>query len=200
MANIQIFASDSSTNSYIVDDIIVECGYSLSTVRKKHNGSPLSGFVLSHNHIDHARYLHQYEKAETIGIKNLSDKYLYSIEKHGTIDCKTFWFKESSVFFLSDCSQITKKPPQANIYMIECNHDLEYIDDMNLWNVYHSRNSKNHLSLQSLIKYIEADYFNREAEFIFLHCSKVLFNIEIAEKKLNKFIKKFNFASRMINK
>ena len=45
--------------------------------------------------------LQQYEKAEIIGIKNLSGKYLYSTEKHGTIDCKTFWFKESSVFFLS---------------------------------------------------------------------------------------------------
>jgi len=155
--------SDSSGNGYLLtgskgQSLIIEAGISFMTVKKAidYNTQNINGVIISHSHLDHAKYTLEYANA---GIKCYSSKETFDnlgIKHHNlmpvqanfttrigdftvgsfdlTHDVKNYGYlikheECGSVIFITDTFYCKYRFGKINHYLIEANHDQQIIEE-----------------------------------------------------------------------
>lgn len=183
-----VVGSSSDGNGYVLqnDDeaLIIECGRPFSEIKKAvgYNVSKIVGAVVSHEHGDHAKYLHQYERLYPIFSPALGkgDKKtvfgnfkIYSFPVVHDVDCYGFYIEHpdmGKLVFATDTQYVKYcfRNLRLNHIMIECNYQVGRFEVL-------SPKSEHvisgHMSEQAAMEFVEANATESLRTVLFVHLS-----------------------------
>lgn len=175
---VQVIASGSSRNSYILTDsnqnsLLIECGKGTfeDTLRQIPDVSKIAGVIISHKHNDHFGDAEKWQKS---GIKvygpdqmehaeqiNIGKSFEYSViplavEHDPGIICHAFFLRANyegkNLFFATDCYNYSRiidaLPEPLSLAMVEVNHDAHMLDTSRYPADLKERIRKTHCSVQ----------------------------------------------------
>lgn len=191
--------SSSSGNCYLLDDgeqiLIIEAGVSFHEVKEAINYevSRIVGVLSSHEHKDHRKYLHEYEKAGITCVAG--NKYTDSNEielmlsKVGNfhiapfrvphdVPCYGYQIEHKDMgklIFITDAEYVKYTFPGVNHIMVEANYSQEILDEnMNsgvIPKVLRDRIMKSHMSFDTALNMVKANKNPQLRNVILCHLS-----------------------------
>lgn len=202
MVKLKIINSGSDGNCYILDDgeqiLIIEAGLPFKQIKEAINYevSRIVGVLSSHEHLDHRKYLHEYENA---GITCLEGDKAYSISlreqthlkyaKLGNfhavpfkvphdVDCFGYYIEHKDMgklVFITDAMYNEYVFPEVNHIMVEANYSQEILDENMNNNVIpkslRDRIMKSHMSFDTALNMVKANKNPQLRNVILCHLS-----------------------------
>jgi phosphoribosyl 1,2-cyclic phosphodiesterase len=205
--NLEILGSSSKGNCYLLkgnsQTLIIEAGIKLSSVKKSLNFdlSAIAGVILSHSHLDHARYAREYGMAgikvfsnnETLEKLNvpahrsfpLEAKVTHSIGEFRVMpfpllhDVPIFGYliehhECGKVLFVTDTFAIPFKFPGLNQVMIETNYSME-IATKNIESgaspMVRNRVLQSHLEVNTVCEFLRPSDLRSVTNIVLMHLS-----------------------------
>ena len=222
-AELHILASGSSANGYILtagdERLVIECGVDDKRVLKAldYDVSGVVGCLVSHKHLDHSKYIPQYQKFFTVysnadvaerygGVLVMTPKKRYRIGNfaimplevpHG--DCQNFAyvidFDGTRLVFATDLTKFPYTIANVDVLMLECNFCQERVlqNLMNGEDVMSAYDT--HLELEDCVEAVERLGGQRLRKVILLHLSRQNADREQIKKRFAEIGIEPEFAS-----
>lgn len=209
--NSYVISSDTSA-------LVIEAGVSVKRVKKAldFNVNKVKGCLISHSHGDHSKYINDFLSAgincymsqDTYNELNItSHKLPYILEpnisytlgdfkifafpvKHD-VPCFGFLFKHEEcgkVLFLTDTAYTPYKATGLNQILIECNYDIDILNENVLSGKIHpivrERVLRSHMSIETCKDALKANDLSRVNNIILIHLSDSNSNAEDFQKQV----------------
>lgn len=197
-----VLGSGSSGNCYLLDDgkeiLIIEAGVPFAEVKEAidFQTSRIVGVLSSHSHMDHRKYLHEYEEAGIPVVKRnqivtldysyvaADDRYSFGNYKVMAFPCVhdvpcygyvIFHMKMGRLVFVTDTEYIKYRFPSVNHIMVEANYAQDIIDenvnDGVIPESLRKRIMKSHTSLETAKGIVKANKNPMLRNVVLLHLS-----------------------------
>ncbi len=180
--------SGSSGNCYILENdsevLIIEAGIPFIAVKKAldFNISKIVGVVVSHQHLDHAKYSAEYEKAGILVFQPYESDTERQIRTYGEFVIKSFPLahdvpccgflirhpETGKVLYASDTKYIKYRFRDLSYILIECNYSRDLIPEDA---VNRSHVMTGHMELQTVLEFLRANNNPNLQSVILLHMS-----------------------------
>lgn len=197
--------SGSSGNCYILENdseaLIIEAGIPFMTVKKAldFNINKIVGVLVSHQHLDHAKYSAEYEKAGIPVFKPYESDIERQVRTYGEFVIKSFPLvhdvpccgfliqhpETGRVLYASDTEYIKYRFRDLSHIMIECNYDDDSIDK-DLPNYAHVL--QGHMSLNTCKGFIAANKSASLRNVILCHLSMRNADADKFEKEIKEVV------------
>ena len=198
---LKVIGSGSDGNCYLLDDgvqiLIIEAGVSFREVKEAINYevSRIVGVLSSHEHLDHRKFLHEYEKAgikcfkgnavKILGSKpfctnvtKMGDFKVYPFEVPHDVPCygyKIVHRDMGELVFVTDAEYVKYTFPGVNHIMVEANYSQDILDEnMNSGVIPKSlrdRIMKSHMSFDTALNMVKANKNPQLRNVILCHLS-----------------------------
>lgn len=187
---LKVLGSSSSGNCYILENdteaLIIEAGLPFKEVKKAldFNIRKIAGVVVSHCHLDHAKYVAEYEKAgipvfkpydETIACP-LKIKYgrffIQAFRLVHDVPCYGYYISEpslSTLVYASDTEYIKYRFQGLNHIMVEANHSAELLNNAE---AKYRHQITGHMSIDTACNFIKANKTSGLRNIILCHLSE----------------------------
>lgn len=180
--------SGSSGNCYILENdseaLIIESGIPFMTVKKAldFNINKIVGVLVSHQHLDHAKYSAEYEKAGIPVFKPYESDIERQVRTYGEFVIKSFPLvhdipccgfliqhpETGRVLYASDTEYIKYRFRNLNHILIECNYSKDLIPEDA---VNRSHVMAGHMELQTVLEFLRTNNSLALRSAVLLHMS-----------------------------
>ena len=180
--------SGSSGNCYILENdseaLIIESGIPFMTVKKAldFNINKIVGVLVSHQHLDHAKYSAEYEKAGIPVFKPYESDIERQVRTYGEFVIKSFPLvhdipccgfliqhpETGRVLYASDTEYIKYRFRNLNHILIECNYSKDLIPEDA---VNRSHVMAGHMELQTVLEFLRTNNSLALRSAVLLHIS-----------------------------
>lgn len=149
---LKVIATGSSGNCYLLDDgkeiLIIECGVPFAEVKEAidYQTSRIVGVLSSHEHMDHRKFINEYERAGiqtmkgnvfrdkyTVNYGTFASKYaVYPFEVPHDVPCYGYYISHpdmGKMVFVTDAMYIEYTFPEVNHIMVEANYAQDILDE-----------------------------------------------------------------------
>lgn len=200
MARLQCLGSSSAGNSFILtcgdEELVLDLGIDWKRVTKalNYNIRNVVGCLVSHNHLDHSKYIDKALKycLDVYSCREVCDKYdgvnllpkgvktyiggfgvqpitlKHNVENYGYIITHN---ELGKLVFALDCEEFLYKIRDVNHWIIEANHDWETILDNALANERSASASENHLSIDQCLDALLTNQCDSTTTIVLSHLS-----------------------------
>lgn len=202
---IQVLGSGSSGNCYIISNdteaLIIDAGVTFKEVKVAldFNVKKIVGVLISHNHIDHNRYSHQYERAGIRVIKpfeNEKDKsgvlgnFLFNtFDNVHDAECYGYliWHPDvGKILYATDTELIKYRFSNLRTIMVEANYDASKVDMENMLKTDHVR--LGHMEIGTTVDFLRENNNERLKEVLLLHLSSISADSEDFKRKAEEVV------------
>ena len=188
---IKCLASGSSGNSWILDDgeeiLLLECGIPMKDVKIGINFQigRVVGCAITHSHVDHAKYITQYEgcglkiykpydAVEDIGYARFGSFFIQSFPLVHDVPCFGFLIsnpKMGRILFATDTEYIRYRFRNLNYVIVEANYANELLDDDLDDTVKRHHVLRGHMELQTTIRFLKNNVDENTRAVVLAHLS-----------------------------
>ena len=188
---IKCLASGSSGNSWILDDgeeiLLLECGIPMKDVKIGINFQigRVVGCAITHSHVDHAKYITQYEgcglkiykpydAVEDIGYARFGSFFIQSFPLVHDVPCFGFLIsnpKIGRILFATDTEYIRYRFRNLNYVIVEANYANELLDDDLDDTVKRHHVLRGHMELQTTIRFLKNNVDENTRAVVLAHLS-----------------------------
>lgn len=188
---IKCLASGSSGNSWILDDgeeiLLLECGIPMKDVKIGINFQigRVVGCAVTHSHVDHAKYITQYEgcglkiykpyeAVEDIGYARFGSFFIQSFPLVHDVPCFGFLIsnpKMGRILFATDTEYIRYRFRNLNYVIVEANYANELLDDDLDDTVKRHHVLRGHMELQTTIRFLKNNVDENTRAVVLAHLS-----------------------------
>ena len=188
---IKCLASGSSGNSWILDDgeeiLLLECGIPMKDVKIGINFQigRVVGCAITHSHVDHAKYITQYEgcglkiykpydAVEDIGYARFGSFFIQSFPLVHDVPCFGFLIsnpKIGRILFATDTEYIKYRFKNLNYVIVEANYANELLDDDLDDTVKRHHVLRGHMELQTTIRFLKNNVDEHTRAVVLAHLS-----------------------------
>ena len=188
---IKCLASGSSGNSWILDDgeeiLLLECGIPMKDVKIGINFQigRVVGCAVTHSHVDHAKYITQYEgcglkiykpyeAVEDIGYARFGSFFIQSFPLVHDVPCFGFLIsnpKMGRILFATDTEYIRYRFRNLNYVIVEANYANELLDDDLDDTVKRHHVLRGHMELQTTIRFLKNNVDEHTRAVVLAHLS-----------------------------
>lgn len=195
--------------------LIIELGVSVPKIKKalNFNIAKVVGAIVSHSHGDHAKYMGDmmkcgidvYASRETMHAKYLHNhhkaKYMVAEKKYKIggfsvkgfpvehdVPCMMFLIEHEEcglTLFLTDTMYCRYTIPGLNNIIIECNHDLETLDNSNTPGFLRNRIIQSHMNLDTCKEMLLANDLSAVHNIVLIHLSKSNSNAGMIKQEIS---------------
>ena len=192
---LKVLASGSKGNSYILENykeaLVIEAGVPFKELIRNVDHRKIVGCVVSHEHMDHAKYYDQYEQrgmlpyyANVFSEYHAGNFYVKRFELHHNVPCYGFVITHPEIgklVFATDTGFIDYRFRDVNHWLIEANY-AKYILDRKVedgFNPYLAdRIVKDHMSLETCKDYLSRNDLSKTRNIVLIHLSDSNSNAE----------------------
>lgn len=188
---IKCLASGSSGNSWILDDgeeiLLLECGIPVKDVKIGINFqiSRVVGCAVTHSHVDHAKYITQYEgcglnvykpyeAVGDIGYARFGSFFIQSFPLVHDVPCFGFLISNSNIgriLYATDTEYIRYRFRNLNYVIVEANYANELLDDDLDDTVKRHHVLRGHMELQTTIRFLKNNVDENTRAVVLAHLS-----------------------------
>ena len=188
---IKCLASGSSGNSWILDDgeeiLLLECGIPMKDVKIGINFQigRVVGCAVTHSHVDHAKYITQYEgcglqvykpyeAVGDIGYARFGSFFIQSFPLVHDVPCFGFLIsnpKMGRILFATDTEYIRYRFRNLNYVIVEANYANELLDDDLDDTVKRHHVLRGHMELQTTIRFLKNNVDEHTRAVVLAHLS-----------------------------
>ena len=189
---LKVLGSGSKANSYILENdkeaLVIEAGVPFKSVLQAINFDfdKIVGFLVSHEHKDHSKYMNEYIKHGVKHFKiNLGEGLClgpesFAIEPfklHHNVECHGFHIRHKDVgnlVFATDTRYIEYRFKNINHWLIECNYSKEILDkrvEDGFNPSLADRIVDDHMSLDTCKELFKANDLSKTRNIVLLHLS-----------------------------
>ena len=188
---IKCLASGSSGNSWILDDgeeiLLLECGIPVKDVKIGINFQigRVVGCAVTHSHVDHAKYITQYEgcglnvykpyeAVGDIGYARFGSFFIQSFPLVHDVPCFGFLIsnpKIGRILFATDTEYIRYRFRNLNYVIVEANYANELLDDDLDDTVKRHHVLRGHMELQTTIRFLKNNVDEHTRAVVLAHLS-----------------------------
>ena len=208
---IKCLASGSSGNSWILDDgeeiLLLECGIPMKDVKIGINFqiSRVVGCTVTHSHVDHAKYITQYEgcglnvykpyeAVGDIGYARFGSFFIQSFPLVHDVPCFGFLIsnpKMGRILFATDTEYIRYRFRNLNYVIVEANYANELLDDDLDDTVKRHHVLRGHMELQTTIRFLKNNVDEHTRAVVLAHLSNENANREMFKAEVESALSPF---------
>lgn len=185
--NLKVLGSGSSGNCYILENdneaLIIEAGIPFLEVKKEldFNVKKIVGVIVSHCHLDHSKFIGEYEKVgiplfkpyeDFSRIKLWGGFIIKPVELVHDVPCFGFYIKHpdmGTMVYASDTEYIKYRFKGLHHILVECNYDKKLIPDDA---VNRSHVMTGHMELQTTLEFLRVNNNPDLRNVLLLHMSQ----------------------------
>lgn len=206
---LKVLASGSKANSYILETeteaLILEAGVPFRKLIRHVDHKKIVGCLVSHKHLDHAKYVEEYRKygIGVYGPGNLKESGIYRLGRFDVrpFDCMhdvpCFGYKihhqdSGGIIFATDTATIKYKFHNIHHWLIECNYSEEILDkkvENGMFPVLADRIVKDHMSLATCREILSKHDLSYVRNIVLLHLSDGNSNAEQFQREVQELTK-----------
>lgn len=188
---IKCLASGSSGNSWVLDDgeeiLLLECGIPMKDVKIGINFQigRVVGCAVTHSHVDHAKYITQYEgcglkiykpyeAVGDIGYARFGSFFIQSFPLVHDVPCFGFLIsnpKMGRIMFATDTEYIKYRFKNLNYVIVEANYANELLDDELDDTIKRHHVLRGHMELQTTIRFLKNNVDENTRAVVLAHLS-----------------------------
>lgn len=206
---LKVLASGSKANSYILETeteaLIIEAGVPFKELIRHVDHKKIVGFLVSHEHKDHAKYLEEYRDYGKNYLGNgwlrdmgvLFGKFrIKAFELHHNVPCYGYLIEHPDmgrVVFATDTGYIEYKFKDISHWLIECNYSSGILDKRvaeGFNPVLADRIVKDHMSLETCKEFLSKNDLSTALHIVLLHLSDGNSNAEQFQREIHELTNK----------
>ena len=201
---IKCLASGSSGNGWVFDDgeqiLVVECGVPVMEMKIRINFqiSRVVGCIVTHSHVDHSKYISQYEGCGLKVFKPYEQEEDFQLLRIGNYTIRTFPLVHSvrclgflidnptlgRTLFATDTEYIKYRFKRLNTVIIEANYVTDMIDDELEGEIKTTHVLRGHMEISTTEKFLQINN-NKDLDVVILaHLSDVNANAQMFRERI----------------